>query len=111
MAQLRQQYDKFQNQRAEVVVIGPDKADSFRKYWNAHQLPFVGLPDPEHRILDLYGQEFKVLKLGRLPAQAIVDQEGMIRFVHYGHDMTDIPANEELLTLLAGLNQGANADR
>jgi peroxiredoxin Q/BCP len=31
-------------------------------------LPFIGLPDPGHRVLKLYGQEMKLFKLGRLPA-------------------------------------------
>jgi hypothetical protein len=35
-----------------------------------------------------------------MPAQVIVDKVGMVRFVHYGHDMTDIPSNAEILELL-----------
>jgi len=40
------------------------------------------------------------LKLGRLPAQLVIDKKGLIRFVHYGHSMSDIVENEEILTLL-----------
>jgi hypothetical protein len=29
-----------------------------------------------------------------------------VRFVHYGHSMSDIPANDEILELLAQLNGG-----
>jgi hypothetical protein len=35
----------------------------------------------------------------------IVDKEGVARFVHYGHDMTDIPSNTEVLTLLDDMAQ------
>jgi len=35
-----------------------------------------------------------------------VDKTGQARYVHYGHSMSDIPPNEELLTLLDGLNRG-----
>ena len=40
-----------------------------------------------------------------MPAQVVVDKAGVARFVHYGHDMTDIPANKEVLALLDTLNQ------
>ena len=54
----------------------------------------------EHGILDAYGQEFRLLKLGRMPAMVVVDREGLIRFAHYGSSMADIPALEELLEAL-----------
>jgi peroxiredoxin Q/BCP len=39
-----------------------------------------------------------------MPAQVVVDQQGVARFVHYGHSMSDIPENAELLTLLDEIN-------
>ena len=63
-------------------------------------LPFIGLPDPEHKILKLYGQEVKLFKLGRMPAQMLIDKSGMLRYVHYGHSMTDIPSNKEIMKLI-----------
>lgn len=62
--------------------------------------PFIGLPDPEHIIQRLYGQEVKTLKLGRLPAQVLVDKSGMIRYAHYGDSMADIPSNEKIMDLI-----------
>jgi len=105
MAQLRQDYDAFVERDAEVVVIGPEGKEAFADYWEKEKLPFVGLPNPEHTVLKLYGQEIKLFKMGRMPAQVIVDRTGEARYVHYGHDMEDIPPNEELLALLDGLNQ------
>jgi peroxiredoxin Q/BCP len=35
-----------------------------------------------------------------MPAQVLVDKEGMARFVHYGHSMSDIPENDSLLALI-----------
>jgi peroxiredoxin len=67
-------------------------------------LPFIGLPDPRHSVLKLYGQEIKLFKWGRMPAQVLIDRKGVARFVHYGHDMTDIPKNEEVLALIESLN-------
>lgn len=103
MAQLRQDYSKFEESGTMVVVVGPEGADAFASYWSKNDLPFVGLPDPEHSVLKLYGQEIKLFKLGRMPAQVLVDESGVARFVHYGHNMSDIPANEEILQLIASL--------
>ena len=104
MAQLRQEYDKFLERQTAVIVVGPEDAKAFAGLWEQEHLPFVGLPDPEHRVLKLYGQEIKLFKFGRMPAQVLVDTAGFARFVHYGHDMSDIPSNEESLGLIDGLN-------
>jgi peroxiredoxin len=100
MAQLRQGFRDFESLDTEIIVVGPEDAKSFRDYWAKEDLPFIGLPDPEHAVLKLYGQEVKLFKLGRLPAQMLVDKSGILRFVHYGHSMSDIPANAEILRLL-----------
>jgi peroxiredoxin len=106
MAQLRQDYQAFVERGAKIIVIGPEHAQAFRDYWQREQLPFIGLPDPQHSVLKLYGQEVNLFKLGRMPAQVIVDRQGLARYVHYGHDMSDIPSNEDILAALDGLNAG-----
>jgi peroxiredoxin Q/BCP len=105
MAQLRQDYDKFVKQEVEILVIGPEGPHQFKAYWAANDLPFTGLPDPDHRVLKLFGQEVNLFKLGRMPAQVLVDKRGIARYVHYGKSMSDIPANQELLALLEEMNQ------
>ena len=100
MAQLRQDYQKFVKLNTEIIVAGPENAEAFKDYWAKENLPFIGLPDPEHKVLKLYGQEVKIFKLGRMPAQVIINKAGKVRFVHYGHSMMDIPENKELLDLL-----------
>jgi peroxiredoxin len=104
MAQLRQDYGEFVQRDTEVVVVGPESAGVFAAYWAREELPFVGLPDPEYSVLKLYGQEVNLFKLGRMPAQVIVDKQGQARYVHYGHAMSDIPDDGELLALLDELN-------
>ncbi len=99
MAQLRQDYSQFVAREIEVVVVGPEDAAKFAAYFSENELPFVGLPDPKASVLKLYGQEVSLFKLGRLPAQVLIDKAGVARYVHYGHNMSDIPANEELLAL------------
>lgn len=105
MAQLRQGYQEFLRRDTEVIVIGPEDAGAFKQYWLKEELPFIGLPDPGASVLKRYGQEINLFKLGRMPAQVVVDKQGIARYVHYGHSMSDIPANAELYTMLDELNE------
>lgn len=82
------------------MVIGPEDTKTFAAYWQANDLPFTGLPDPHASVLKKYGQEVNLFKLGRMPAQVLVDKQGIARFVHYGHSMSDIPPNREILDLI-----------
>jgi len=103
--QLRRDYKRFLDQEAEILVVGPENPSAFKIYWRQKKLPFIGLPDPKHTILKIYGQEVNLFKLGRMPAQVFVDKAGKARFVHYGHSMQDIPDSKELLALLSKFNQ------
>jgi peroxiredoxin Q/BCP len=104
MAQLRQDYAKFTELDTEIVVVGPENEKAFANYFSDNDLPFIGLPDPKHTVLKRYGQEIKLFKLGRMPAQVIVDKDGVARYAHYGHAMSDIPENEEILEILHEIN-------
>ncbi len=77
-------------------------------YWRKQDLPFIGLPDPDHQVATRFGQEVSLLKLGRLPALLVVDKQGQISYKHYGHSMLDIPPNREILALLDHLNREEN---
>ncbi len=105
---MRRDYEKFRALGAEVIAIGPDSPEAFRRYWAEHQLPFTGLADPKHLVARLYGQEVKLLKLGRLPAVVVVDRAGIVRTVYYGDSMRDIPPNESLLATVAALDAGTD---
>ena len=104
MAQLRHDYSEFVDRGVEVVVAGPEDAAAFASYFEQESLPFVGLPDPTHSVLKLYGQQVKLFKMGRMPAQVLIDKAGVARFVHYGHNMSDIPENDEILALADEVN-------
>lgn len=101
---MRQDHQQFVERDVVILVIGPEDAKKFADYFSGHRLPFAGLPDPKHRVLKLYGQEIKLFKFGRMPAQILVDKDGMVRFVHYGNSMSDIPSNKELLSLVDRMN-------
>jgi peroxiredoxin len=104
MAQLRQDYQEFVKRQTQIIVVGPEDANAFKSYWREHDLPFIGLPDPKASVLRLFGQEVNLFKLGRMPAQVLIDKVGTARFVHYGHSMSDIPKNEEILALIDEVN-------
>ncbi|OHW63306.1 AhpC/TSA family protein [Andreesenia angusta] len=103
MMQLHQDYDKFVESDTEIVAIGPENAKSFKSYWEENELKFHGIPDETHSVLKLYGQKVNIFKLGRMPAQMIVDKEGILRYIHYGHSMKDIPESAEMLELIKKL--------
>jgi peroxiredoxin len=105
LAQLCQDYADFVARDAEVLVVGPDGPRSFQRTWEKQAFPFPGLADPQHTVADLYHQQVNLLKLGRMPAVLIVDQDGQIRYQHYGESMSDIPLNQEILQVLDQLNQ------
>jgi len=104
MAQLRQDYDEFVDRETAVIAIGPEDAQAFTNYFSDHHLPFIGLPDPKHTVLKLYGQQIKLFKFGRMPAQVLVDKAGVARFIHYGHNMRDIPPTLDMLDLIDSLD-------
>ena len=105
MAQLRQDYQEFTKRGAEIIAVGPEGAKAFSDYWVKEKMPFIGIPDPKHNVANLYGQKIDMLKLGRMPAMFIIDKQGRIRYRHYGDSMSDIPADNEILSLLDDLDK------
>jgi peroxiredoxin len=106
MAQLRQDFTEFEKRGTTILVVGPENAAAFARYFKENNLPFTGLPDPTHTVLKLYGQKINLFKFGRMPAQVLVDKNGQARFICYGHDMTDIPTTAEMLAVIDGIDAG-----
>lgn len=100
MMQLHQDYDKFLEKDTIIVAIGPENANSFKSYWEENNLKFYGIPDGKQSVLKLYDQKINIFKLGRMPAQMLVDKMGTLRYVHFGNSMKDIPENSEILKIL-----------
>ena len=105
MSQLRDEFSSFVERDTVILVVGPEGPASFERYWTKNDLPFIGLPDPRHSVLKRYGQQIKIFKFGRMPAQAIIDKLGVVRYIHYGKSMSDIPPNEELLEIIDTMDQ------
>lgn len=104
---MRDHYDDFLSRGAEILAVGPNTTESFKKYWASESIPYVGVSDPDHVVAKLYRQEVHIFKLGRMPLNCIVDKEGRIRYVHYGLSMSDIPDNETFLRVIDELNKSS----
>jgi peroxiredoxin len=105
MTQLRQDYAAFEKQDTVILAVGPDSHEDFKRFWQEKDLSFIGLADPDHKVAGLYDQDVKLLKFGRIPAQMLIDKNGVLQFVHYSRSMSDITENETILMKLEEINQ------
>jgi len=108
LARLRDDYEQFAQRGAAILAVGPNTETTFQQYWRNENIPFVGIPDPEHRVAVLYRQQVNLFKLGRMPLMCIVDKNGRIRYAHYGASMADIPENATLLNVIDELINPSN---
>jgi peroxiredoxin len=102
---LRDHYQEFVKRGVEIVVIGPDGPRAFKKYWEEERMPFPGCADIGSKVADNYQQEVNLFKLGRMPADIIIDRTGIIRYMHYGESMSDIPQIQQLLDVIDSLKK------
>lgn len=108
MTRLRDEYDQFTSRDVVILAVGPSDATTFKRYWVSENIPFLGLPDPDHSVSRMYRQEVNLFKLGRMPLNCVIDTNGYVRFVHYGASMRDIPTNAELLHVIDELKASSN---
>ena len=92
----------------EILAVGPNPPPTFEQYWRTERIPFIGLPDPDHKVALQYRQEVNLFKLGRMPLNCVVDAKGYIRYAHYGNSMRDIPSNDELFQVIDELNKSSD---
>jgi len=102
MGQLRQDYQKFIERDTEVIAVGSEDTAPFSYFWRQERMPFIGIPDCKHSVANLFGQKVDQFKL---PSLIIIDKSGKIRFRHFGNSMSDIPTNDEVLSLLDQLSE------
>ena len=105
---MRDEYQKFTERGVEILAVGPNSPAAFVQYWENEKIPFIGLPDADHRVARKSRQEVNLFKMGRMPLNCVVDRDGRIRFAHYGASMKDIPANDELFHVIDQLNASSN---
>jgi peroxiredoxin len=101
LAQLSQDYEKFQELETEILAIAADTMGNAKDYFKRNKLPFSGLSDSDHSVYDQYDVQSKLLSLGQRPGLFIVDKDGIIQFSYVGSQQWEIPSNQEILKLLA----------
>jgi peroxiredoxin len=101
---MKKDYKEFESRNAMIVVVAPHAQEKVAEYWKKEELPMIGVPDEDGRLANLYGQEWKLLKLGRMPALFVIDRKGTLTFAQYGTSMSDIPKNSDMLKVLDGMN-------
>jgi peroxiredoxin len=94
---------QFTYRRTQIVVVAPHGTGKVKAYWEREKLPYIGIPDPHGKLGKLYGQEWNLLKLGRMPALFIIDQKGSTAFAQFAKNMADIPENSDLFKIIEGL--------
>lgn len=97
---MRQKKALFDAAGVQVFLTGPDRPVAFERKSADDGLPFPAIPDPDHRIAGLYGQEVVWRRYGRMPSMILVGGDGMVLWAHYGDSMEDIPSVEDVLTHL-----------
>jgi peroxiredoxin len=105
---MKNDYAEFQKRDAQIIAVGPDAESAFQQYWAKENIPYLGLPDPSHRVAVKYRQVVNLFKLGRMPLVCVVDTDGRIRYAHNGASMADIPENKTLLDVIDQLNASSN---
>ncbi len=95
--QLHQDIEKFEEKKIKVIAICPEKIEGVKKYISKNTLAFDLVADNEHALGDKYGQKVNLLKLGRMPAQIILDKNGTSVFEYYSNSMADITENDQIL--------------
>ncbi len=104
LALLNHDYPEFQKRNAEVLVLGPANTETFKRVWKMEDYSMIGISDADSNVSDLYKQEVNLLKLGRMPALAVIDRQGILQFIHYANSMSDIPDNSKIFKILDTLN-------
>jgi len=102
---LSEDIEKFQALDTELYPILADTQAHAIGMWKAfakRKFP-IYYDDDESIVKKVLNQEWKIFKLGRMPALLIVDKNGMIRYAHYGDSMSDIPKNEEILQFIQNM--------
>ena len=90
---------------AELIAVGPDGVEQFKRYWQREEIPFIGLPDPENAVAKMYRQEVDLFKFGRMPMNCVVDTEGYIRYIHYSANRLDYPDTQIFFDVIDELNR------
>jgi len=93
--------EAFDDLGVKVVGVSHDGAESHRKFREKHALPFTLLTDPDYKVAALY--DSKGL-LGMKRSVFLVDQSGIIRYLHIESLALFRRRREEVLEAIENIN-------
>ncbi len=100
MVQLHQEKEKFAEKNTKIIVICPENEEKIKKFLAKEPIDLDFVADPTHALADRYNQQVKIFKLGRMPAQILINKDKKIVFEHFANGMKDIIENDEMLKKL-----------
>lgn len=106
---MRDSYADFVALGAVVLAVAPHPLAEVEHYAARARLPFPLLADPRREVFRRYDVRWRLTALGQRPGLYVIDRAGRIRYKLLGAQQWELPANEELLAVLAGLTTGDTA--
>ena len=82
----RDNFEEIKVKNAVVIGVSPDSVKSHQNFKNKHELNFILLSDPEHKVTEAYGAWGEKNMYGRkywgiLRSTFIIDKDGIIKHV------------------------------
>ncbi len=102
---LNKDVKKFEEQDAMIYPILADSESGAKKLESICeecQIPIFF--DQSKTVVKNLHQEVILSKWGRMPAMIILDKKGIVRYAYFGESMSDIPRNDEVLSILQEIN-------
>ena len=100
---LRDAYPQLQAHDAVVIGISPDPPDALVEFREDHDLPFMLLSDPDHKVAEAYGAWGEKTSSGKtyegiIRSHFVVDEEG--RLVEARHNVQPLSTAEIAVQLI-----------
>ncbi len=89
--ELRDQYPALRAAGIQVVVIGPDRPEALRAYFEKEHISFEAIADPSRHVLKAWGQQYRWYTVGVLPAMLAIAPSGEVVWQHYAKSPQDLP--------------------
>ena len=97
MLQLQQDYSKFTDLGAEVVVVAPDTMNNSQQFFSKNPVPYVAVVDDSLEVFQLFDVQSKWYSMGQRPGLFIIDKDGVVQFAYIGLQQWEIPTNDLVL--------------
>ncbi len=100
---MRDDEPKFTAAGASILAVAPESTSAIKRYLARNPTTYPIVSDSEHTAFDAYDVASRAMSLGQRPALFVIDRDGIVRFDSVGTQQWQIPSNEQVLQVLAGL--------